>query len=361
MYKAFGKHILLNLHGMTFVQCVEDMQTALQKITLETLRPELEIRGITYPSGGKHPSIMRLWLEKAGIFSRTRKWSVNSEKLREVLGNAENDMDELRSFTKPQRYFLLALLNTGVKEFQKASQIAYLAHMTYGITYPEKSLPKSVLNVLEAAGYIETEKATSGRGAKSHLCKPTEKANTELVEPLIKQLEGQSNPKLTELLNQSIPDILEKIHADNTFVSGLALEALAFKILRILGLDYIATRLRTESTGGGEVDLLFHSSRLIYSRWQVQCKNTKKVSLDQVAKEVGLTQILYSNVIVIITTGNVSSDAKRYAGHVMKNSNLNIVFIEAEDIRKISENPTAIVDIFDREAKNTMKLKRLDL
>ena len=69
MYETFARHILLNLSGMTFVQCIQDMQTALQKVTLETLKPELEIRGITYPSAGKHPSIMRLWLEKAGVFS----------------------------------------------------------------------------------------------------------------------------------------------------------------------------------------------------------------------------------------------------------------------------------------------------
>ena len=138
--------------------------------------------------------------------------------------------------------------------------------------------------------------------------------------------------KFTELLTKSISDILVNIDSESTYVSGLALEALAFKLLRILGLDYMATRLKAEATGGSEVDLLFHSSRLVYSRWQIQCKNTRHVSLDQVAKEVGLTQMLYSNVIVVITTGEVSQDAKKFANHVMKNSNLNIVFIENKSI-----------------------------
>lgn len=361
LYEAFAKHILLHLNGMGFVQCILDMWSSLQKITLETLKPELEARGITYPFGGKHPSVMRLWLEKAGVFHPSKKWRINEDRLYEVLGSDENDMTPLRSFTKQQRYFLLALLNTGSNEFQTASHVARLAHETYGISYPEKTLPKDVLAALEAADYIKTQKATTGRGAKSHLCKPTKRAKVELLEPMIQQLEAQADPKLTQLLNQSLQNIWEQIHSTDTYLSGLALEALAFKLLRILGLDYMSTRLRAEATGGSEVDLLFHSSRLVYSRWQIQCKNAARVSLDQVAKEVGLTQLLYSNVIVIITTGKVSDDAQRYANHVMKNSNLNIIFVNGEDIQKIAKNPVAIIDIFEREAKSVMRLKKLDI
>ena len=55
---------------------------------------------------------------------------------------------------------------------------------------------------------------------------------------------------------------------------------------RIIGLDFIQTRLKGNETAGAEVDVLFDSSRLLYTRWQVQCKNTHRVSLDQIAKEV---------------------------------------------------------------------------
>ena len=357
LYSLFAKHILLNLYGMTFIQCIRDMNLSMQKITLETLRKELQVKGVTYPSGGKHPSIMRLWLEKAGIFSS--RWNIDEEKLKKVLGN-EDDMASIRAFSKQQRYFLLSLINSGVDEFQPASNIAKLSTVAYGIEYPEKSLPKSILNPLKNEGYIEVQKSTAGRGAKSHLCKPTSKAKKEILEPLIKQLESQVDPKLTALLLKSIPEILKKIKSKDRYVSGIALEALAFKILRIVGLDYLSTRLRAEATGGSEVDLIFHTSRLTYSRWQVQCKNTAHVSLDQVAKEVGLTQMLYSNVIVIMTTGNASDDAHKFANHIMKNSNLCIVFIESNDIKKISEDPLNIIDVFDREANNAMQLKKME-
>ncbi len=359
LYKALARHILLHLNGMGFVQCMKDMNAALEKITLQTMRPELEIRGITYPSGGKHPSIMRLWLAKAGVFSKSG-YFVNEDKLNEILGG-NDDMTKLRMLTKEQRYFLLALLNTGVKDYQSAAQITRLATTTYGVAYPEKSLPKAVLNDIEAAGYIEVQRATTGRGAKSHLCRPTEKACKEIMEPLIDQLREQTDPRLIEMLTKSIPDILRDINSPNTYTKGIALEALAFKLLRILGLDHLATRVRAEATGGNEVDLLFQSGRLLYSRWQVQCKNASSVSIDHVAREVGLTQILYSNVIVLITTGTVSPKAKNYADHIMKNSNLNIVFVDKDDIAVIANDPVAIVDVFEREAKRTMQLKKMDM
>ena len=359
LYKVFARHILLNLNGMGFVQCMKDMNSALEKITLQSMRTELEIRGITYPNGGKHPSIMRLWLAKAGVFSE-KGYDVNDDVLRDILDD-DSSMSDLRKLTKEQRYFLLALVNSGTQEFQPASNITRLASVTYGVSFPEKSLPKTVLNDIESAGYIEIQKATSGRGGKSHLCKPTEKAKKELIEPLIKQLESQTDPRLIEMLTKSISDILKDIHSENTYTKGIALEALAFKLLRILGLDYLATRVRAEATGGNEVDLIFHSDRLIYSRWQIQCKNTSSVSIDYVAREVGLSQILYSNVIVLITTGVVSPKAKSYANHIMKNSNLNIVFIDKNDIKDISQSPVAIIDVFEREAKKTMQLKKIDL
>jgi len=87
-------------------------------------------------------------------------------------------------------------------------------------------------------------------------------------------------------------DILSDLTAKDKHQRGLALEALAFKLMRLLDMTYVATRLRGTTTGGAEVDLIFESSRLVFSRWQVQCKNTANVSLDDVAKEVGLTHML---------------------------------------------------------------------
>ncbi len=321
LYEALAKHILLNLNGMNLVQCILDMTMAGEDVNLTSLRDGLAARGIRYPSGGKHPSIMRLWLAKAGLFIGKR-WQVDETRLRQILGIDPAEFEVLANFTQEQRAFVRALANSGVSSPQPANEIARLAAATYGIRFPEKSLPKLVLEALVNAGYITAEKTTSGRGAKPFLVSPT--------------------PKL-------VADVIN------------ALEALGFKLMRILDMDYLATRLRGSATGGAEVDLIFHSTRLVYSRWQIQCKNTAHVALDDVAKEVGLTSFLRSNVIVIVSTGDIGSEARRYANHVMAHTNLALVMLDRSDLERVIDHPVSLIDIFHREAEVAMKLKMLEM
>lgn len=360
LYEELARHILLNLKGMTLVQCLQDMVAAGEEITLDTLREALGARGVHFPRGGKHPSMMRLWLAKAGVIVGAR-WQVNPIRLRAVLGVDPGDFPALARFTAQQRAFLLALANTGVAEPQPANEIARLGAATYGVRFPDKSLPKEVLNALIAAGYIEATKTTTGRGAKPFLVAPTDKVRVEILGPLLDQLKDQIDPKLLDLLTKPLAEILSEIQSEDRFISGLALEALAFKLMRTLGMDYIATRLRATQTGGAEVDLIFHSARLVYSRWQVQCKNTSRVSLDDVAKEVGLTHFLKSTVIVMVTTGEIGAEARRYANKIMSDSNLAVVMIDRADLEGITANAAYLVDAFRREAEHAMALKRIDL
>lgn len=359
LYEELAHHILLNLHGMSLIRCIHEMTIAGDEVNLTTLRDGLAARGIHYPSGGKHPSIMRLWLEKAGIFVGSR-WQIDETRLRTVLGTDPNEFGVLARFTPEQRAFLLALANTGVTNPQPANEIAKLATATYGVRFPEKSLPKLVLHALVEAGYITAEKTTTGRGAKPFLVAPTDKLDAEIIGPLLDQLKDQTGPKLLDLLKKPLESILSEMKSADRYVSGLALEALAFKLMRLLDMTYMATRLRAQATGGAEVDLIFESARLVFSRWQVQCKNTGRVSLDDVAKEVGLTHFLKSNVVVVVTTGEIGAEARRYANKIMRDSNLAIVMLNGADLAVINNNLPAIVDVFNREARTAMKLKVLE-
>jgi site-specific DNA-methyltransferase (cytosine-N4-specific) len=359
LYEELARQILLNLHGMRLVQCILDMTAAGEEVNLTTLREGLEARGLHYPSGGKHPSIMRLWLAKAGVFLGSR-WQVDEGRVREILGVGSDDFEKLGRFTAEQRAFLLALANTGVTKPQPANNIAALAASTYGVKFPEKSLPNLVLKALVEAGYITAEKTTGGRGAKPFLVAPTEKLIADIVEPLLEQLKDQIDPKLMALLKKPLSEILGQIHSTDRYVAGLALEALAFKLMRLLDVTYVATRLRAEQTGGAEIDLIFDSARLVFSRWQVQCKNTARVSLEDVAKEVGLTNFLKSNAIIVVTTGEIGSQARRFSNKTMADTNLAIVLIDGNDLAKIEANAAAIIDVFQREARGAMKLKTID-
>jgi len=361
LYQAFARHILKNCEGMNFIQCILDMHAAGEEINLVSLRRWLKERGISVPRGGKHMSTLRLWLEKAGVF--VSGYRIDQNRLKEVLGLQMEEFEALARFSPEQRAYLKALANMGGGGPHPSNDIEKLAAATYGAAFNEKNLPKQVLYPLEQAGYIKLERGTkeAGRGAKPFLVTATERLAADLIVPLLEQLERQAQADLRPLLRKPIAEILQEMKAADRHTRGLALEALAFKLMRLIDLSYVATRLRGAQTGGAEVDLIFEGARFVFSRWQVQCKNTARVSLDDVAKEVGLTHFLKSNVVVIVSTGEIGPEARRYANKVMRDSNLCVVMVDGSDLSVIEAAPASIVDVFNREARHAMDLKKLEL
>lgn len=361
MYKRFTRHILLHLNGLNLVQCVLDIQSSGESVDLQKLRNWLHERGIHFPRGGKHPSMMRLWLEKAGVF--TSGWFVDETRLKEISGISTDDLETLSQFTLEQKAYLKTLANIGESMSHISSDIEKLASSVYGVQFNEKNLPKQVLYPLEQAGYIQLTRGTKelGRGAKPFLVTPTSKLTVDVIIPVLNQLDNQIQSDLRVLLCKSLKEIIIDLNDKDTYKRGLALEALAFKLMRLLDMTYVATRLRGSATGGAEVDVVFESTRLVFSRWQIQCKNSASASLEDVAKEVGLTHFLKSNVIIIVTTGRIGTEARKYSNKIMMDLNLCIVLLDGKDIDEIVKNPTLIVDVFNREAKQAMKLKKLEL
>ena len=361
LYEAFARHVLKHCHGMNFVQCVLDMQAAGEDIDLNRLRHWLEERGISVPRGGKHMSTLRLWLQKAGVF--VSGYRVDRDRLGEVMGLGLEEFETLASFTPEQRAYLKTLANMGGGGPHLSNDVERLASVTYGISFNEKNLPKQVLYPLRDASWIELERGTrqKGRGAKPFQVKAAGRLVTDLITPMIEQLEHQSQSDLRPMLRKSLKEIRGELGSSERHIRGLALEALAFKLMRLVDLAYVATRLRGSATGGAEVDLVFQSARLVFSRWQVQCKNTDRVSLDDVAKEVGLTHFLKSNAIVMVTTGEIGGEARRYANRIMADSNLCIIMVDGGDLARIEIRPAVVIDVFHREARHAMELKSLEL
>ena len=360
LYRALARHILLNLNGLNFVQCIQDMQVSGEAVTLNRLREWLAERGINFPSGGKHPSMMRLWLEKAGVFASG--WRIDEARLQDVLGTSTDDLEALAGLTREQKAFLKTVANLDGPEPLTSNEIMRLAATTYGVRFDEKALPKQVLYPLAEADFIEMERGTreGGQGSRPFIIRPTAKLIAEMITPLVEQLELQVHADLRPMLRKPLAEILTELPSEDRHVRGLALEALAFKLMRLLDMTYVATRLRGQATGGAEVDLVFESGRLVFSRWQVQCKNTGRVSLDDVAKEVGLTHFLKSNVIVMVSTGEIGAEARRYANKIMTDSNLAIVMVDHADLDAITADPLRIMEVFTREARFAMRLKALE-
>lgn len=352
--------------GVTLVQCVQDMHAAGEQVDLPKLREWLAERGIIFPRGGRHPSTMRLWLGEAGVFIG-KSWRVDEARLQEVLGVPLGEVEVLAQLSREQRAYLKTLANIDGPGPFMSNAIEKLAAKVYGVKFNEKNLPKQVLYPLRDKGYITLKRSTKeeGRGARWSWVTPTPKLEADLILPLLDQLEQQIGAEMRPLLRKPLTEIVTELQVEDRHIRGLALEALAFKLMRLIDLRYVATRLRGPATGGAEVDVVFENSRLVFSRWQVQCKNVAGgVTLDDVAKEVGLTHMLKSNVIVMVSTGSIGPDARRYANKIMQDSNLCIIMIDRPDIQTVADNPhnpAVIVDILDREARHAMPLKTLDI
>jgi site-specific DNA-methyltransferase (cytosine-N4-specific) len=353
LYRTLARHLLLNVSGIALIECLLDMQRAGESPSLPTIREALEERGVHTSTAGKSISLLRLWLGKAGLFRS--QWVPNTKAYHELLGRSEEEISSLTDLTGGQKAVLKMLASLGPGHYD-SSDLRKSTEKVFGVRLNEKQFPKDVLYGLRGLGYVELTRK-GGRGW-THDVQPTESLDAEVTVPLLDQL-GGLDPTLRSLIRMSISDIVGKLDSDK-YQKGLALEALGFKLMRIVGLEYMDTRFRPQP-GRFEVDLLFDSDRLAYSRWQIQCKNTDRVSVDDVAKEVGLTYYLLSNVIVMLTRGVIGEDARRYSNDVMRKTNLAIVLIDGADTAEIVANPLAIFDILEREAAYALELKPLDV
>src|SRR5437899_7013742 len=91
-----------------------------------------------------------------------------------------------------------------------------------------------------------------------------------------------------------------------------ALEHLAAKVLKALGLQHQRTRLRIGGVSGAVVDTFFKSSRLRFRTWHVRCTDSGQLSLDDAATEVGIAQGSGNRVAVVISSGKISKAARKY-------------------------------------------------
>ena len=355
--KSFAKRILLFLNGLRLIETLRQLDLNGVKATNSSVNQALIEQGFELKQNSNNAQVMKLWLEKANVLHED--WRIDEVELVNLLGIKSEDIGPFKDLTPEQYYFLLALTNAATEMPLVATDVRNLATASYNIVFDEKAFAQKVIKPLQAKGLIIAEKTTEGRGAKPYMVQLSETAKQEVVGPLLEQFRSQVGNALAEAYCKTFVQLREEIDSEDTYKKGLALEAFSIKVMRIIGLNFVKTRYRDIQIGGAEVDALFDSTRLYYSRWQVQCKNTSVVTIDMVAKEVGLTHMLKSNVIVMMTTGHLTSEAKKYIRRIMEDMNLCILTLQKEDIDKIIENPTSIVQIFNIQAENAKKIKFL--
>lgn len=355
LVKEFAKHILLNLNGLVLVETLRRMYISGDSMTKVSVNLNLIHQGFALQQTSNDAQVMKQWLSYAGVI--IGDWKINETALKDLLDIESKEISLFKELTQEQYHFLLALCNASTDAPLLATDIRNLATASYNIVFDESAFASKVIKPLHNKGLIVAQKTTAGRGAKPYTVQLSETTKREVIGPLLNQFKDQIGNVLADAYCKSFTELRTDIDSDNTYVKGIALEAFAIKVMRIIDLNFLRTRLKGTETGGAEVDVLFDSTRLLYSRWQVQCKNTATVDIGMVAKEVGLSHMLKSNAIVMMTTGHLTGEAKKYARKIMEDMNLCILVLEKEDIDCIISNPPSIVDIFNRQSEEVKKIK----
>lgn len=356
LYGALARHILLDLHGLDLLRVISHLQQLKIEPTLQAIAKELESVGIHVPPSAVHVSTMKLWLQQAGVVDD--RLVVDDRRVRELIGYGLEEVDRLDEFGPEMRAFIRALAAISPSGAIPSSKVREHATSMSHVEFDLKNLREQVLYPLRDLGYLEVTKSTAGRGAKAHLIRPTEKFRAEFIGPVLDSLAKSGGfPRVR--LDVPIEQVVDDLGSPDRHKKGLALEMLVMHLCRLLGLRVTHWRRRAADTGGAEVDVLADGMNYVFTRWQIQCKNTRTVSHDDVARELGIVGHTRANVVMVVTTGRFAKPAADLAESEMSRSPATLVLLDGRDLAHIVKEPSSIGQVLRRHAQRAMKLKAL--
>lgn len=357
LYDRFAKHILRNLHGLKGIEIVEDLQAEGKSTTNDDLKREFQEQyGFHIDETSNHWSQMRAWMAKAGIVNTgSQYYDIDRTRIEELIGLGSEDILELDGLTDHQQAFLRALALIDPDGRIKNSLVKQIAEDAYNVDISQSNISRRTLDPLEEAGYIEWEHVDG----KANWVKPTDKLEIEVLQPVLDDLAERTGvPR--HVLRQQFDEILDKLDSESSHEKGVALETLAIKIGRLLGLTFVGWRVRGRKTGGSEVDVVFDEIGELFNRVQIQCKNIQHhLETKHIAREVGISRMLQTNTILMIARGGVSGDARQFANRVMRHENIAVMFLTGDDIEELDADPTHLLHVLRGESRRISGLKRL--
>ena len=362
LYDRFAEHILLNLHGLTILQVIADLQAERKETTSEPLIRAINSRTSLYAGtpDSNYWSYMKQWLEEADVISgRGNNYTIDWDTVETLTGAPEKEVEVLQSLSLVQRTFLLTLARLNPSDPVDAADVRTIAESVFEIQFPYKRFSNDVLHPLSDEDFIEHEE--SGRGAGTVL--PGNRLEAEVIAPVIEIISRRKDiPQ--EILQTPYDEIFSELEEDDHNIRGEALEKLAIKIGRLLDLEFRGWQTRGVNTGYSEVYVVFDSTTTMFDRWQIQCKNPSDrnfegVSAQTVAREVGIAQRLQSNVLLLITTGRISANAEALARQLMGVTNLSILFLDGDQLEGFAGNPQEIINQLEKQSRQIRQMRSL--
>lgn len=364
-YQIFARHVFEKCAGKDVLEAVRDLQKRRERVTKRTLQLQLKRRGFDMQVATTAHQTVLNWLALAGVISGG--YSIDPSRFAVVAGLALEMVDEIDALTREQRAFLQTLRGLAAAEGTNAlltKDVYRAAIIQHGEIFPEDQLSKKLLRPLAQKGWItlDAQGGGRGRGSRSGRVAATDKLLELQSSKLAPPPEEDIPTELRPLLNTPLETIYADLGSADTYKKGIALELLALRIVIHLGLHPKGFRLRSQQTGGSEVDLVADGAHLHFSRWVLQCKNTADVHLSALDKEIGMAVRTRAHVIVLVTTGRFSRAVEEAARELARDGHLQVVQINGETLKKYRElGMRYLLEFFESQAAETMRLKKEQL
>lgn len=353
---ALARHILQNLNGIELVAGIAKLAHAGRRLTKVPLADYFDQNGLGSNHDGTDINAVASWLAAAGVYERGGWYRLNEKVFLELAGIGLDTTDSIARLSAENR----AILEQLVLLPRHRSDSSEMQRLLRGRTDLHIDGPAFVtrhLDPLRAAGLIETDKTTKGRGGNYTTFRGTALFEDRVVQDFVARVQRQgfhvSGPELERPFSDLVTEMTDDAASKDT--RGRALELFTLRMLQILGLRHIQFRVRP--TLSEEIDGWAEGFTPVHSRWQVQCKNTATFSVDQAAKEVGVAVRQRSTVVLLVTTGDFSDDAVDYISDVIRGSAITIVRVNGSDVTGLSADESSIWDILDREAHRAYALR----
>lgn len=112
---------------------------------------------------------------------------------------------------------------------------------------------------------------------------------------------------------------------------------------------------------GIEVEIVADDRWMPFNRWQIQCRNVHQTGMEDIATAVGRSVSFKPTILLSVTTGCFTQQARDYTTRAMQLTNLQILLIDADDLRAIASDESVIKHILSRETGPARAAKELQI
>jgi site-specific DNA-methyltransferase (cytosine-N4-specific) len=164
-----------------------------------------------------------------------------------------------------------------------------------------------------------------------------------------------------ETPDPSLSQILTDLRSSDKHAKGKALELLAIRLTHLLDLDFKGWLLRSAVSNSIEVGIVADERQGPFNRWLIQCRDARQMDMGDIATAVGRSVSFRPNVVLSVTSGHFTQQARYYVTKAMQLTNLHFVLIDVHDLKAIAADEAMIKSILGRETEQAKPVKELQL